>query len=165
PSTGKRLEARPVAELPDQLDVLGSYAAVVLADVSAPSLSDAQQTMLRSYVRDLGRGLLAIGGDTSFGQGEYVGTPLDDVLPVRSSVRSHRDQGRVALLLVLDTSGSMSDDIYKEGTTKIEMAKEAALLSAQQLSVRDQVGILTFDSFQHWILPLTGVLGMGPTAI
>jgi hypothetical protein len=59
----------------------------------------------------------------------------------------------------------MSDDIYKEGTTKIEMAKEAALLSAQQLSVRDQVGILTFDSFQHWILPMTGMLGMGPTAI
>jgi Mg-chelatase subunit ChlD len=137
----------------------------VLADISAESLTETQQTTLRSYVRDLGRGLLAIGGDTSFGQGEYVGTPLDDTLPVRSSVRSHRDQGRVALLLVIDTSGSMSDDIYHEGTTKMDMAKEAALLSAQQLSVRDQVGILTFDSFQHWILPLTGVLGMGPTAI
>src|SRR5207253_3168229 len=74
-STGMRLETRPVAELPDQLDVLGSYAAVVLADVSAPSLSDAQQTTLRAYVRDLGRGLLAIGGDTSVGQGEYIGMP------------------------------------------------------------------------------------------
>ena len=164
-STGMRLETRPVAELPDQLDVLGSYAAVVLADVSAPSLSDAQQTTLRAYVRDLGRGLLAIGGDTSFGQGEYIGTPLDDALPVRSSVRSHRDQGRVALLLVIDTSGSMADDVFREGTTKIEMAKQAALLSAQQLTPRDQVGILTFDSFQHWILPMASVLGMPPTAI
>src|ERR1700730_11702680 len=45
------------------------------------------------------------------------------------------------------------------------MAKEAALLSTQQLSPRDQVGILTFDSYQHWILPMSGVLGMGPTAI
>src|SRR5205807_4795442 len=164
-STGMRLETRPVAELPDQLDVLGSYAAVVLADVSAPSLSDAQQTTLRAYVRDLGRGLLAIGGDTSFGQGEYIGTPLDDALPVRSSVRSHRDEGRVALLLVIDTSGSMADDVYHEGTTKVAMAKQAALLSAQQLTSRDQVGILTFDSFQHWILPMTNVLGMGPTAV
>jgi len=164
-STGMRLETRAVADLPDQIDVLGGYAAVVLADVSAQSLTDAQQTTLRAYVRDLGRGLLAIGGDTSFGQGDYIGTPLDDALPVRSSVRSHRDQGRVALLLVIDTSGSMADDVYKEGTTKIEMAKQAALLSAQQLAPRDQVGILTFDSFRHWVLPLTGVLGLGPTAI
>ncbi|MDQ6674702.1 MAG: VWA domain-containing protein, partial [Chloroflexota bacterium] len=164
-STGMRLETRAVADLPDTVDVLGSYSAVVLADVSAQSLTDAQHTTLRAYVRDLGRGLLAIGGDTSFGQGDYIGTPLDDALPVRSSVRSHRDQGRVALLLVIDTSGSMADDVFQEGTTKIVMAKQAALLSAQQLGPRDQVGIMTFDSYQHWILPMTGVLGLGPTAI
>ncbi|MCA1644837.1 MAG: VWA domain-containing protein [Chloroflexi bacterium] len=164
-SSGMRLEMRAVADVPEQIDPLAGFAAVVLADVSAESLTEAQQTILRTYVRDLGRGLLAIGGDTSFGQGEYVGTPLDDALPVRSSVRSHRDQGRVALLLVMDTSGSMSDDIYHEGTTKIEMAKQAALLSTQQLSPRDQVGILTFDSFRHWVLPMTGVLGLGSTAI
>ena len=145
--------------MPDQLDSLASYSAVVLADVSAASLSDAQQNTLRDYVRDLGRGLLAIGGDTSFGQGDYIDTPLDDLLPVRSSVESHRDQGRVALLLVMDTSGSMSDDPDHEGTPKIDMAKQAAVLSAQQLSPRDQVGILTFDSTQHWVLPLTSVLG------
>ena len=164
-STGMRLERRAAADLPDQLDALGSYAAVVLADVSAQTLSEAQQTALRAYVRDLGRGLLAIGGDTSFGQGDYIGTPLDDALPVRSSVRSHRDEGRVALLLVIDTSGSMADDPYREGATKLAMAKQAALLSTQQLTPRDQVGLLTFDSFQHWVLPMTNVLGMGSTAI
>jgi Ca-activated chloride channel family protein len=164
-STGMRLETRQVADLPDQIDVLGGYSAVVLADVSAESLTDAQQTTLRAYVRDLGRGLLAIGGDTSFGQGEYVGTPLDDTLPVRSSVRSHRDQGRVALLLVIDQSGSMADDVYSEGTTKLEMARQAAVLSAQQLGPRDLVGILSFESFRHWVLPITGVLGLGPTAV
>jgi uncharacterized membrane protein len=159
-STGMRLERIGASDLPDQLDTLASYSAVVLADVSASSLTDAQQNTLRDYVRDLGRGLLAIGGDTSFGQGDYINTPLDDVLPVRSSVESHRDQGRVALLLVMDTSGSMGDDVYHEGTSKLDMAKQAALLSTQQLSPRDQVGILTFDSSQHWTLPLTGILGM-----
>ncbi|MBV9897927.1 MAG: VWA domain-containing protein [Chloroflexi bacterium] len=164
-SSGMRLDRIAASDLPEQTDALGSYAAVVLADVSATGLSDAQQTALRDYVRDLGRGLLATGGDTSFGQGDYIGTPLDDLLPVRSSVRSHRDQGRVALLLVMDTSGSMSDDIYHEGTTKLDMAKQAAILSAQQLSPRDQVGIMNFDSNQHWLLPLSPVLGMAPTAI
>src|SRR5207253_9639033 len=138
---GMQVETQPPTAVPTQPEVLGAYSAVVLADVPASSLDDAQQSTLRSFVRDLGRGLLAIGGDTSFGQGDYVGTPLDDVLPVRSSVRSHRDQGRVSLLLVIDTSGSMSDDVYREGTTKVAMAKQAALLSSQQLSSRDQVGI------------------------
>src|SRR5437879_13818850 len=128
-----RLETRPVADLPDQVDALVSFSAIVLADVSAESLTETQQTTLRSYVRDLGRGLLAIGGDTSFGQGEYIGTPLDDALPVRSRVRSHRDQGRGALLLVIDTSGSIAHDVRREGTPNIEMAKQAALLSSQPL--------------------------------
>ena len=164
-STGMRIETVPVAAMPDQLEALGNYAAVVLADVSADSLTDTQQTTLRSYVRDLGRGLLAIGGDTSFGQGQYIGTPLDDALPVRSSVRSHRDQGRVALLLVVDQSGSMGDDVYNEGTTKLDMARQAAVLSTQELGPRDLVGILTFESFRHWVLPMMPVLGLSPTAI
>ena len=164
-STGMRLERIPATDLPEQLDSLASYSAVVLADVSAASLTEAQEDVLRDYVRDLGRGFLAIGGDTSFGQGDYINTPLDDLLPVRSSVESHRDQGRVALLLVMDTSGSMADDVYHEGTTKLDMAKQAAVLSTQQLSPRDQVGILSFDSGQHWTLPLTGVLGMSPSLI
>ncbi|HEY2596253.1 MAG TPA: VWA domain-containing protein, partial [Chloroflexota bacterium] len=164
-STGMRLNRVAVGDMPDQLDTLGSYSAVVLADVSASSLTDAQQNTLRDYVRDLGRGLLAIGGDTSFGQGDYINTPLDDLLPVRSSVVSHQDQGRVALLLVMDTSGSMGDDPDHEGTPKIDMAKQAAILSAQQLSPRDQVGIMTFDSTQHWVLPLTGVLGMPASTV
>jgi uncharacterized membrane protein/uncharacterized protein YegL len=164
-STGVLLERRAVADLPEQIDVLGSYAAVVLADVSARSLTDSQQTTLRAYVRDLGRGLLAIGGDTSFGQGDYIGTPLDDALPVRSSVRSHRDQGRVAMMLVIDRSGSMADDVYHEGTTKIEMARQAALLSTRDLGPRDTVGILAFDSANQWILPITPLAALGPNAI
>jgi Ca-activated chloride channel homolog len=164
-SAGMRVETRAPGGLPDQVDALGAFEAVVLADVSADSLTEAQHNALRSYVRDLGRGLLAIGGDSSFGQGEYIGTPLDDALPVRSSVRSHRDQGRVALVLVIDRSGSMADDIYNEGTSKLDMARQAAILSVQQLAPRDIIGVLAFDSFQHWVFPVNTVLSVGLPAI
>src|SRR6266545_2848120 len=160
-SGGMHVETQSPAAVPSQAEGLGAYAAVVLSDVSASSLDDAQQSALRSYVRDLGRGLLVIGGYTSFGQGDYVGTPLDDVLPVRSSVRAHRDQGRVALVLVIDRSGSMADDPFKEGTSKLDMARQAAILSVQQLSPRDLVGILAFDSFQHWLIPMATVSSVG----
>ncbi len=164
-STGMLVESRPAADLPADMEQLGNYAAVVLADVSASSLTDAQQTTLRSYVRDLGRGLLAIGGDTSFGQGEYVGTPLDDALPVRSSVRAHRDQGRVALVLVIDRSGSMADDPFHEGATKLDMARQAAILSVQELGPRDLIGVLAFDSFQRWLVPINSVSSIGLQAL
>ena len=130
-----QVETRPTADLPDADRATWAATRQWCWPMSRPtSLSEAQQSTLRSYVRDLGRGLLAIGGDTSFGQGDYVGTPLDDALPVRSSVRAHRDQGRVALVLVIDRSGSMADDPYHEGTTKLDMARQAAILSVQELA-------------------------------
>src|SRR5262249_49073041 len=57
-SSGMRLERIHATSLPDQVDQLANYAAVVLADVSATTLTNAQQTALQAYVRDLGRGLL-----------------------------------------------------------------------------------------------------------
>jgi Mg-chelatase subunit ChlD len=160
-SGGMQVETQPPSAIPSQPEGLGAYSAVVLADVAATSLEEAQQSALRSYVRDMGRGLVALGGDTSFGQGDYVGTPLDDALPVRSSVRAHRDQGRVALVLVIDRSGSMADDPYKEGTTKLDMARQAAILSVQELTPRDLVGVLAFDSFHHWLVPVASVSSIG----
>ncbi len=139
---GMQVETRAPAGLPTSTEQLGSYNTVVLADVSADSLNDQQMELLRSYVHDLGRGLVAIGGESSYGQGDYAGTPLDDVLPVSSTVRGHRDQGRVAMMLVIDHSGSMADDPKHEGTAKIVMARQAATLAVDQLAPDDEVGIL-----------------------
>jgi Mg-chelatase subunit ChlD len=162
---GMLVDTRAVTELPGALEELGSYGAIVLADVSADSLDDAHMELLRTYVHDLGRGLLAVGGESSFGEGNYAGTPLDDVLPVSSTVRTHRDQGRVAMMLVIDRSGSMSDDPLNEGVSKIEMAKRAATLTVDQLAPGDEVGILAFDSFNHWLVPFTHVQDVGVSAL
>jgi hypothetical protein len=51
------------------LTVLGRYAAVVLADVPADELGPDVMASLRSYVGDLGHGLVAVGGTNSFGVG------------------------------------------------------------------------------------------------
>lgn len=164
-SSGVTIETRPPEALPDTVDALGAFASVVLADVPATGLTPSQLNALRSLVRDLGHGIVAIGGDTSFGQGDYVDTPLDEILPVRSSVRAHRDTGRTAMVLVLDRSGSMGDDVGGEGATKLQMARQATVLAARQLGPRDMVGLLAFDSQQHWLLPLTPMLGLGASAL
>src|SRR5207302_6184774 len=50
-SGGMEVETHPPSDVPTQPEGLGAYAAVVLADVAAPQLDDAQQTTLRSFVR------------------------------------------------------------------------------------------------------------------
>ena len=67
--------------LPADLPTLAQYNSVVLVDVPARQLDRNQMETLQSYVRDLGGGLVAVGGPTSYGVGGYYGTPLEDALP------------------------------------------------------------------------------------
>jgi uncharacterized membrane protein len=62
---------------------------------------------LPAYVRDLGRGLVMIGGPDSYGAGGYLRTPLEEALPVDMDVRSRTQEPNLALVFVIDKSGSM----------------------------------------------------------
>jgi hypothetical protein len=55
----------------------------------------------------------------------------------------------------------MSEDPYHEGTTKLEMARQAASLSVQELAPRDLVGVIAFDSSLHWIVPVASLSSIG----
>jgi uncharacterized membrane protein len=141
---------------------LRQYDSIGLLNVPATSIGAAGLTALRSYVQDFGGGLIAIGGDRSFGVGAYRNTPLEDVLPVSMDVKGRASRANVVLLLVMDVSGSMAEG--PDGATKIILAREAASGAIQQLTDRDQVGILAFDDQNHWIFP-TNYLTDRPTAL
>ncbi|MGH2460318.1 MAG: VWA domain-containing protein [Chloroflexota bacterium] len=128
---------------------LRQYDAVGLVNVPASVIGADGLIALRSYVQNFGGGLVVIGGDRSFGVGGYKQTPLEDALPVSMDVRGRQAHSNVALILVMDTSGSMSEG--PPGATKIELAREAALGATKELADQDQVGILAFDEQPHWI--------------
>ena len=130
---------------------LRQYDAIGLLNVPTTRLGDRALTALQSYVKDFGGGLVAIGGDRSFGAGEYRNTPLEETLPVTMNVRGRTSHASVVLELVMDVSGSMSEG--PPGATKIDLAREAAAGATTQLSDADQVGILAFDDQNHWIFP------------
>ncbi len=69
-----------------------------------------------------------------------------------------KDRQRVALLLVIDKSGSMALDPSKS-LSKIDMAKEAARLASDALLDGDEIAILAFNDRQQWIVRLTGIEG------
>jgi Ca-activated chloride channel family protein len=147
--------AQPV-DIPSRLSELGAWDGFVLDNVPATSLTFDQVAGLREATRSLGRGLIVIGGTSAYGPGGYAGTPLEDALPVTVKVTDGRERQRVALLLIMDKSGSMGYDPLG-GKGKIEMAKEAVRLAARSLTEGDQIGLIAFNDRQEWIIPMTTI--------
>jgi secreted protein with Ig-like and vWFA domain len=139
------------ASLPVSAAAYRGYDDVVLDDVPATVLSRAQERALRDAVFNDGLGLVAVGGANSFGEGGYAHTPLEDALPVYSVSTPRRVTQPLALMLVIDKSGSMADDV--DGVAKIDMVKVAANSALDKLADGDAVGVLAFDDTNHWIVP------------
>src|SRR6185437_15700353 len=77
-------------------------------------------------------------------------TEVEKAMPVDFEIDSVKVAPSGALMLVLDSSGSMSGQ-------KIELSKAAAKAALQVLGNRDQVGVISFDSDPHIIVPLQRV--------
>ena len=140
------------AQLPYDAEQLRQYDGVVLVNVDYDAADEEQWAALDSAVRVLGRGLTVIGGDSSYALGGYRGSKLEEMLPVTIDVRNKLDLPSLALMLVIDKSSSMSDGMF--GTTRLELAKEAAMRAAEVLTPNDQVGVIAFDDAAKWVVNL-----------
>ena len=67
---------------PTTREELFGYRGIILGSVEASAFTPEQQRMLEDFVDVRGGGLLALGGDASFAEGGWAGTPLADALPV-----------------------------------------------------------------------------------
>lgn len=142
-----RVDVREGKGMPGTLEELAAYDAVLFSDVPATDVNVRQMSLLRSYVEDLGGGFVMLGGQDSFGLGGYYRTAIEDALPVRMRSEKKKDTPGLAMMLVIDKSGSMSGD-------KIQLAKEAAIASVELLSDRDYVGVIAFDGETYVIAEL-----------
>lgn len=136
--------------LPADTSALAGYRAVVIANVPATRFSQRQMERIASAVRDVGVGLLVIGGDSSFGPGGYADTPLEAVLPVESRIRDEERIPQLTIAYLIDSSGSMenSDDgIY----SYLQLAQQAIIASLEMLQPSDRAAIGTFDSDGQWV--------------
>ena len=140
-------------------EVLAVYDGVVLVNVDIQEAQVAED--LVSFVEDFGRGLVVVGGDRSFGMGDYHQTPLESVLPVSSDPDDLLRRQPVAEVLALDTSGSMGSchcggnaERIAGGTPKTDIAQAGASQAIGALTSSDQVGVLAFSSGFDWTIPL-----------
>ena len=151
------------------LDRLASYAAVVLADVDARRLAPEQVAALTTTTRDLGRGMVVVGGPSSFGPGGYLGTEFEDLLPVTSEIDDPTRRQAVAEVLAIDTSGSMgschcsgasrgaaglNQNRIFGGVNKTDLSRSAAARAIEALRPNDEVGILSLKGEPKWVVDL-----------
>jgi Mg-chelatase subunit ChlD len=121
-------------------------------------LTNHQQQILVEHTR-AGHGLIVIGGSASYGPGSYAGTPLEAALPVSVKVTDGRQRPKVAVLIVVDKSGSMSYDPNAYGASKLELAKDGVITAASALTTGDQIGVIAFNDEPIWALPMTTLSG------
>ena len=143
-----KVDVRTGEAFPTSLPELENYSLVILGDVGLADLPHGTLELLDRYVRDLGGGLLTLGGENAYGLGGYDDTLLERMLPVAMRSQTRRDVPSLALALVIDKSGSMANQ-------KIELAKSAALATADLLTARDYIGVVTFDASAYALCPMT----------
>lgn len=143
-----------VDDFPVDLPHLQQYDAVVLGNISADHFDEDGHRALASYVKDLGGGLILLGGDEAFGAGGWTGKPIEEVSPVSFTVPSKKILPVAALVIVLDHSGSMGSSVRGSSSTQQQIANEAAILALRTLIPRDYVGFVAFDTRATWVVPV-----------
>lgn len=144
----------PPEGMPGGLVELQAYDLVMLVNVPAESLPRSVHEHLVTYVRDLGGGLVMVGGPDSFGAGGWIGTSVADILPVLLDLPEKLVMPAAAIVLVLDNSGSMGRSVYGSARSQQQIANEAAALAVTTLDKTDMVGVITFNSTHAVLVPL-----------
>ena len=92
-------------------------------------------------------------------------------------VRDRQKQPDIALVVVIDKSGSMDACHCNSfnggnggggpgiaGVRKVDIGKEAILRAAAAMTARDQLGVVAFDESAHWVVQTQPLGGIGDLA-
>jgi len=145
-------DVRVVGSIPIDDQALMQYSLIILSNVPAGDFSDRDRQALAVYVRDLGGGLVMVGGDDSFGAGGWMSTPVEEVMPVSFDVKAKKQIPKGALVLVMHACEIPQGNYIGE---------RAAVAAVKTLSSRDLIGVLSYQwrgaNSGYWDVPLQDV--------
>ncbi len=141
---------------PKQMNTLFQYDVFLLADVSLEKLPLDFVDHVEDLVKEQGKALIVSGGQNSYALGGYHDTKLEKMLPLNMDVKDREEKENLAIVLVIDKSGSMSGGSY--GITKLELAIEAAIRSTEIIDEKDYLGVIAFDGASSWVLKLNKII-------
>lgn len=130
------------------------YKSIILVDTYIDDLPQGFLDNVESYVKDYGCGFVCCGGDESFALGGYRDTVLETILPVDMERRNVNEAPSMAMVMVIDRSGSMTGSVGNSGASNLDIAIKAATVAVDNLRDEDYVGVLTFDDGYEWQVEL-----------
>lgn len=145
-----------VETIPTVVDDLRKYDNIVLNNIGINDMPVGFDDLLYSYVNDFGGGVLTVGGDkedgtaNTYNRKDIIGSTYQEMLPVEV-INYIPPRG---VIVIIDQSGSMSSQMERGGT-KLEWARAGAYSCLDALEDRDFFGLMTLESGDHTILPLT----------
>jgi uncharacterized membrane protein len=147
---GLNVEAADIGSMPTSLAQFQNYDCVVLSNISSTDLSSVQIQSLEALVRDMGIGLVMVGGPDSFGAGGYFDTPIEKALPVSMDLKQRKIMPRGALALILHTVEIADGNAW---------SRDIGLAALNVLSSQDLMGLLAYgyDGGDGWIHELRPV--------
>lgn len=131
-SSGLVTDMRTPSQTVPSLLWLQRYSSIVIVDTSAQALGGDLMAQLIPYTRDLGHGLVVIGGQQAFGLGGYGGTPLETILPVHMNIPQRKDLPTVGVALIIESL---------ESQLPVNISKAAAKGVLQLLGEQDKVAV------------------------
>jgi len=124
---------------------------VVLNNIARKQLPSQFLPKLKDEVAR-GMGLVTIGGERSYGLGDYLNTPLEEISPLKfTPPKTTKKRLTSAVIILIDKSKSMRED------DKIEAARRAAVVAIDGLKDDDLVGVIGFDDAPFELIPLRPV--------
>lgn len=151
-SIGVKYDCVTPSTVPATLSDFTEYSAIVFVDVYADDLRDGFMDNLQNYIKNYGGGFIVTGGENSFALGNYRDTVIEEVLPVRMDLQGENEVPVMAMQMVIDQSGSMSDG--NGIITNLDLAKEAANAAVDSVRDTDYVGVMAFDDNYDRVVPL-----------
>ncbi len=140
-----------ISEVQWGLEFMSKFSAIVLDNLSADRIGLHGMQLLKGWVKHLGGGLVVLGGVDSYGNGGYFRSPLEDALPVSAEIRTEHRKMALAMMIVLDRSGSMTAPT-QGGRTKMDLANLAAAGVLDFLSPNDHLGVMAVDTKPHVVV-------------
>ncbi|MCA9231018.1 MAG: VWA domain-containing protein [Planctomycetales bacterium] len=154
----------PSDQLFTSLAELQRYDTVILSNVSrstgtdadnVSSFSDEQISMLERNTRELGCGLIMLGGPDTFGAGGWTNTDLEKAMPVDFEIKNAKVTPVGALVLMMH-AGEMPRANYWQ--------KRIAIESIKILGSRDYCGLVQWNGTDQWLWGQSkgGLIRVGP---
>jgi uncharacterized membrane protein len=116
-----------------------NYMAVVLNDLSVEKILP-HLDLLSDYVSD-GNGLFVVGGQSSYDRGNYKGSLIETLLPVKVGAGEEAEESDVHIVVIIDISHGTSD--------YVDIEKAQAVSVIESLDEKNNVGVIAFNTVPY----------------